>query len=231
MAESDPGMLVWWGSKIECISALSRIERAGALYGLGPRWPSTGWPSSRNSWHEIEPSEEVRESAAQLSSRSPAADGGRPPAWRSLRRRRKPSFVAAGADAGPAPGRCGAQGRLRNGRHSRGLTARRGREGRARRRADADPIPSAQRPFLKTGGRVSVYHDLRHRRFRRCTRLQWPSTTPSGSSRAFSSQTPVMASFSPCSLPVKGQLFPCSFFHSFDQQYGSSLSPTGINMS
>ena len=31
LAERDPEMLVWWGSKIECASALARLERAGAL--------------------------------------------------------------------------------------------------------------------------------------------------------------------------------------------------------
>ena len=31
MAEEDFAMLVWWGTTVECISALARLERDGAL--------------------------------------------------------------------------------------------------------------------------------------------------------------------------------------------------------
>ena len=31
LAARDSGMLVWWGSEVECVSALARLERDGAL--------------------------------------------------------------------------------------------------------------------------------------------------------------------------------------------------------
>jgi len=35
LARRDPEMLVWWGSEVECVSALSRLERAAALDAKG----------------------------------------------------------------------------------------------------------------------------------------------------------------------------------------------------
>ena len=32
LAERDPEMLVWWGSQVECASALSHLERAAAAF-------------------------------------------------------------------------------------------------------------------------------------------------------------------------------------------------------
>ena len=31
LVTKDPTMLVWWGSRVECVSALARLEREGAL--------------------------------------------------------------------------------------------------------------------------------------------------------------------------------------------------------
>lgn len=66
LAEGDPGMLVWWGSKIECVSALARVERAGALDRTRAALAFDRLAELANSWHEIEPSEMVRESAARF---------------------------------------------------------------------------------------------------------------------------------------------------------------------
>jgi len=30
LAAEDPAMLVWWGSEVECASALARLERGGS---------------------------------------------------------------------------------------------------------------------------------------------------------------------------------------------------------
>lgn len=58
-------MTVWWATQIECVSALARLEREGAL----------GSPLSEAfgrlrqfaaSWREIIPSDEVREAAARF---------------------------------------------------------------------------------------------------------------------------------------------------------------------
>jgi predicted nucleic acid-binding protein len=59
-------MLVWWGSSMECVSALGRLERAAALDAKGMALASGRLIQLTNSWHEIEPSEIVRESAVRF---------------------------------------------------------------------------------------------------------------------------------------------------------------------
>ena len=59
-------MLVWWGSSTECVSALGRLERAAALDAKGMALASGRLIQLANSWHEIEPSEIVRESAVRF---------------------------------------------------------------------------------------------------------------------------------------------------------------------
>lgn len=66
LASRDPEMLVWWGSEIECVSVLSRLERAAALDVDGVALASDRLRQLANGWHEIEPSEIVRESATRF---------------------------------------------------------------------------------------------------------------------------------------------------------------------
>ncbi len=66
LAGRDPDLLVWWGSEVECISALARLERAAALDGKGMALASDRLKQLANCWHEIEPSEIVRESAVRF---------------------------------------------------------------------------------------------------------------------------------------------------------------------
>ena len=66
LAERDPEMLVWWGSKIECASALARLERAGALDQKRAALAFHRLAELADGWHEIEPSEIVRESAVRF---------------------------------------------------------------------------------------------------------------------------------------------------------------------
>jgi uncharacterized protein len=66
LAGRDPDMLVWWGSEVECISALARLERTAALDGKGMALASDRLKQLANGWHEIEPSEIVRESAMRF---------------------------------------------------------------------------------------------------------------------------------------------------------------------
>lgn len=62
----DASVLAWWGARIECESALSRLERegrlkrrsAGAARGRLDRFAAT--------WQEVQPVEAVRESARRL---------------------------------------------------------------------------------------------------------------------------------------------------------------------
>jgi len=66
LAGRDPDMLVWWGSEVECVSALARLERGGALDVKGIVLASDRLKQLANGWHEVEPSEIVRESATRF---------------------------------------------------------------------------------------------------------------------------------------------------------------------
>jgi predicted nucleic acid-binding protein len=66
LARRDPDMLVWWGSEVECASALAHLERAAALDVKGIALASDRLRQLADGWHEIEPSEIVRESAMRF---------------------------------------------------------------------------------------------------------------------------------------------------------------------
>jgi uncharacterized protein len=66
LALRDPELLVWWGSKVECVSALARLERAAALDVKGVALASERLKQLADGWHEIEPSEIVRENATRF---------------------------------------------------------------------------------------------------------------------------------------------------------------------
>ena len=66
LARQDPDMLVWWGSEAECASALARLERAAALDDKGVAAASDRLKQLASGWHEIEPSEIVRENALRF---------------------------------------------------------------------------------------------------------------------------------------------------------------------
>jgi predicted nucleic acid-binding protein len=56
LAEHDPEMLVWWGSEVECSSALARLERAAALDVKAASLAFERLKQLAAGWHEIEPS-------------------------------------------------------------------------------------------------------------------------------------------------------------------------------
>ena len=66
IASNDPDMLVWWGSEVECVSALARLERDG---GLREAMSSRALSRLRQlalGWHEIDPSDAIRETASRF---------------------------------------------------------------------------------------------------------------------------------------------------------------------
>jgi uncharacterized protein len=63
IAGRDAEMLVWWGTEVECASALARLERAGALDAANLALAAERLTRLADSWHEVEPSEIVRETA------------------------------------------------------------------------------------------------------------------------------------------------------------------------
>lgn len=73
----DPDMLVWWGTGIECISAISRREREGVLSDAGAREALLRLDALALAWKEVEPSDLVRATARRLLRVHPlrAADG------------------------------------------------------------------------------------------------------------------------------------------------------------
>ncbi len=66
LARRDSDMLAWWGSQLECASALARLERAAALDAKGIVAALDRLNRLASSWHEIEPSDIVRESAMRF---------------------------------------------------------------------------------------------------------------------------------------------------------------------
>jgi hypothetical protein len=63
LAGEDPAMLVWWGSEVECTSALARVEREAAIDANGIVAAFSRLKQLKTAWHEINPSDAVRESA------------------------------------------------------------------------------------------------------------------------------------------------------------------------
>jgi predicted nucleic acid-binding protein len=66
LAQCDPDMLVWWGSAVECASALARLERDAALDAKAAEVAFRLLTQIADAWHEIEPSALVRENAVRF---------------------------------------------------------------------------------------------------------------------------------------------------------------------
>lgn len=66
LAADDPAMLVWWASQIECVSALSRREREGALTSRATTLAHRRLGQLAAAWHEIDPSDAIREAAIRF---------------------------------------------------------------------------------------------------------------------------------------------------------------------
>jgi predicted nucleic acid-binding protein len=66
LARRDSDMLVWWGSQVECASALARLERGAVLDGKAATVAFDRLKQLADGWHEIEASEIVRENALRF---------------------------------------------------------------------------------------------------------------------------------------------------------------------
>ena len=62
----DPVIVTWWGSRIECASALNRLERDRRFEGDGFDRSMEQLGRLAASWVEIEPLEQVRRRAIRL---------------------------------------------------------------------------------------------------------------------------------------------------------------------
>lgn len=64
--ESDPVMVAWWATEIECTSAIARRQRLGQFREDVAAEAFVRLNALRAGWHEVEPGDEVRESAKRL---------------------------------------------------------------------------------------------------------------------------------------------------------------------
>ena len=62
----DPIMVAWWATEIECTSAIARRQRVGQLPEDIAAEGFVRLHALRAGWHEVEPGEELRESAKRL---------------------------------------------------------------------------------------------------------------------------------------------------------------------
>jgi predicted nucleic acid-binding protein len=66
LAGADPVLLVWWGTEVECASALARLEHDG---GLDEPTAAVAFDRLRDlarGWHEIEAGDAIREAAVRF---------------------------------------------------------------------------------------------------------------------------------------------------------------------
>lgn len=66
LLEQDPVVLVWWGTPVECTSALSRREREGALRPEDVVQSLARLSHLKNGWQEVLPSATLRDVAERL---------------------------------------------------------------------------------------------------------------------------------------------------------------------
>ena len=64
--EGDPIIVAWWATELECTSAIARRQRFGALPEDVVANAFVRLSALKAGWHEVEPGEDVRESAKRL---------------------------------------------------------------------------------------------------------------------------------------------------------------------
>jgi predicted nucleic acid-binding protein len=66
IAQEDPVMCVWWATELECVSALARLEREGALTETETTGALERLDVLTESWNEVQPVAAVRSAARRL---------------------------------------------------------------------------------------------------------------------------------------------------------------------
>jgi hypothetical protein len=64
--DADRAMLVWWGAELECVSAISRLERAGDIVDHESNTALSQLDRLRTGWTEVEPVAALRLHARRL---------------------------------------------------------------------------------------------------------------------------------------------------------------------
>ncbi len=62
----DPDIVVWWGTPVECVSALARLEREERLSAAGLAGAFARLDELSLAWHETQPIERTRQIATRL---------------------------------------------------------------------------------------------------------------------------------------------------------------------
>jgi uncharacterized protein len=65
-AAQDPVMCVWWATEIECVSALSRLEREGGLTETATTVALERLDSLTEAWNEVQATDALRGAARRL---------------------------------------------------------------------------------------------------------------------------------------------------------------------
>jgi uncharacterized protein len=66
LLEDDPVVITWWASRVECTSALARLEREGSLTADQAIAAAGVLAQFREGWRDVLPSDVVRESAERM---------------------------------------------------------------------------------------------------------------------------------------------------------------------
>jgi uncharacterized protein len=66
IAEDDPVMCVWWATEVECVSALTRLERDDAMTEATIITALERLDSLVQAWHEVQPIAALRGAARRL---------------------------------------------------------------------------------------------------------------------------------------------------------------------
>jgi hypothetical protein len=62
----DPEVVTWWGTPVECVSALARLEREGTLEAADARRARERLDAFELAWAEVQPSDRLRTVATRL---------------------------------------------------------------------------------------------------------------------------------------------------------------------
>ena len=66
LLELDSEMVTWWGTPIECVSAVARLAREGGLDAEGVQDAELRLQALRHCWDEVTPSEACRRTAERM---------------------------------------------------------------------------------------------------------------------------------------------------------------------
>lgn len=66
LLEQDGELVVWWGSPVECASAIARLGREGHLTAKAEQDARSLLDALRRSWFEVQPGDAVRTQALRL---------------------------------------------------------------------------------------------------------------------------------------------------------------------